>query len=388
VLRGLAPRGTRVEPVVKADAYGHGSVPVASTLEAAGADGFGVATLDEALELRAAGVMRPILVLYPAPPDAGPVAARAGIALTLGDVDLLERTLAAVPVDASPALEVHLEIETGLGRGGFGREAAVRAAGRVREHGGLRLIGAWSHLGAADDDARSSRQRAAFEAARHDLDAAGVNVPRWHLAATGGLLAESAAPYDAVRVGLGLYGLVPEGLPIADGRAAAAGALAPVLSLHARPVRVADLAQGSGVSYGPSFVTARPSRIATLPVGYADGVRRLISNRAVALVRGVRVPLVGAVAMDAVMADVTDVAGPEVTVDDEFVLIGEQGGDAIGAVEVAHHGTTISWEVLAGMARRLPRVYYAGAVPVGLRTLTEERGRWQSEPERDAAHRP
>jgi alanine racemase len=132
------------------------------------------------------------------------------------------------------------------------------------------------------------------------------------------------------------------------------------------------------VSYGDAFMTARPSRIATLPLGYADGYQRLLTNRTHALVRGERVPLVGSVAMDAVMVDVTDVAPPKVTVDDEFVLLGDQGHGTVTAAELARAGTTISWEVLAGMARRLPRVYYAAARPVGLRTLTEDVGPWRT----------
>ena len=142
-------------------------------------------------------------------------------------------------------------------------------------------------------------------------------------------------------------------------------------------MRVAELPAGHGVSYGSSFVTARTSRIATLPVGYGDGYQRVRSSRVEALVRGVRVPLVGTIAMDAVMVDVTDVPGSAVSVDDEFVLLGDQSGGTIPASELARAGTTISWEVLASMARRLPRVYYAAAKPVGIRTLTEEAGTWR-----------
>ena len=147
------------------------------------------------------------------------------------------------------------------------------------------------------------------------------------------------------------------------------------MALHARPVRVVDLPPGSGVSYGPTFTTTRVSRIATLPVGYGDGFARALSNRAQALVRGGRVPLVGNVAMDAVMADVTDVPGPPVTTDDEFVLMGAQGTERITAAELARMRTTNTWEVVSAMARRLPRVYDAAPGPVGLRTLTERRWR-------------
>ena len=189
------------------------------------------------------------------------------------------------------------------------------------------------------------------------------------LAASGAVLAASAPPYDAARVGLAIYGLVPDGLEVAEGARAVAAALRPVMSLRARPIRVAWLEPGTGISYGPSFTTARRSLIATLPLGYADGYPRSLSNRAQVLVRGTRVPLVGTVAMDAVMVDVTDVPGPDVSVDDEFTLLGEQSGARIGALEVARWGNTISYEIVSAMSGRLPRVYYAAAEAVGLRTI-------------------
>ena len=179
--------------------------------------------------------------------------------------------------------------------------------------------------------------------------------------------------YDGVRPGLAVYGLVPDELGGDAVATTTVARLRPVMSLIARPVRVADLPAGWGISYGPTFRTARPSRIATLPLGYGDGWSRQLSNRAAAIVRGRRVPLVGNVAMDAVMADVTDVPGPPVSVADEFVLLGSRGDERISAAELAQERTTNSWEVVTGMARRLPRVYHAAAGPVGLRTLTEQR---------------
>jgi alanine racemase len=149
-----------------------------------------------------------------------------------------------------------------------------------------------------------------------------------------------------------------------------------VLALRARPVRVADLPAGHGISYGPTFNTTRPSRIATLPVGYGDGWPRALSNRRAALVRGRRVPLVGNVAMDAVMADVTDVPGPEVGVDDEFTFIGRDGDDEITAAEVARSRNTNAWEVVTAMSARVPRVYDASAGIVGVRTLVRAEGAW------------
>jgi alanine racemase len=244
---------------------------------------------------------------------------------------------------------------------------------RIEATPGLRLGGVWSHLQAPEDEPRTSAQVTRFETALAALAATGRPVPPRHLAASGGLLAHVGG-YEAVRPGLTMYGLQPD--EILGRPEARVLDLRPVMALLARPVRVADLPAGWGISYGPTFVTARPSRIATLPLGYGDGWPRSLSNRAEALVRGVRVPLVGNVAMDAIMADVTDVPGPPVSVDDEFTLLGAQGGDRITVHDLARSRTTNSWEVVTGMARRLPRVYHAAAGPVGVRTLGGVEGAW------------
>ncbi len=370
---------------MKADAYGHGAVPVARALEASGADGLCVATLDEAVALRDAGISLPIVVLYPIPPNLAPVARRREIAVTAGDAALLEALLVAlapaadVRPDEAPPLCLELEVETGLGRGGLSARGLVDAARAIESVPGARLAGLWTHLQAPEDAARTAAQLERFDRAGDELRSAGVVLPARHVAATGGLLLDGVAALEGVRPGLAIYGLVPDELLPGSGaadddlpatRPGTAG-LRPILSLHARPVRVADLPAGTGISYGPTFVTTRPSRIATLPLGYGDGWSRSLSNRAAALVRGTSVPLVGNVAMDAVMADVTDVAGEPVTVHDEFVLIGPQGPARITAAEVAAARGTNSWEVVTSLAARLPRVYHAASVPREIRTLVD-----------------
>ena len=240
---------------------------------------------------------------------------------------------------------------------------------------GARLAGVWTHIQAVEDAPRTRAQIERYEAVLAALAAAGVDVPRRHVAASAGLLASGVPAYDAVRPGLMTYGLPPDELPVASLHPAAAR-LRPVMSLVARPVRVVDLPAGHGISYGPTFETGRPSRIATLPLGYGDGWPRSLSNRAEALVRGVRAPLVGNVAMDAIMIDVTDVPGPPVGTDDEFVLLGAQGGDRITAADVARARTTNSWEVVTSASRRMSRVYDASARAVGVRTLTSGEDSW------------
>ena len=377
-LRAAVGPSVRVEPVVKADAYGHGAVHVARALEAAGADGLSVATMDEAIELRDGGVTLPILVLYPVPTAWLGEAARRGIAVALGTGPGAEESLAAARAAAgsgASVLEVHLEVDTGLGRGGVLPEAAAGAIDAVLATPGVCLGGVWTHLAAADKDELTVEQDQRFSAAMSPLaDAvAWGGTPsaavRRHLAGSGGVLGGAVPRWDAVRVGLSIYGLVPDALVPPASTASAAAALRPVMAAYARPVRVLELPEGHGVSYGPTFVTTRPTRVATLPFGYADGWRRYLSDRSVALVRGVRVPLVGRVAMDAVMADVTDVPGEPVTERDEFVLLGEQGGERITAFELAAAGGTISYEVVSGMSRRVARVYHAAGSPSATRTL-------------------
>ncbi len=377
VLRAAAGPGVRIEPVVKADAYGHGAVPISRALQAAGADGLSVATFDEAVELREAGITLPILVLYPVPESTVPDAAGAGIAVALGVGDGAAAVLRSAAGLATP-LEVHLEIETGLGRGGVLPDAAPALLAAVRAAPGVRLGGIWTHLAAADDAVSSHGQDARFDVALTGMaEAAGRGVdevpagdrPRRHLAASGGLLLDAVARRDAIRAGIAVYGLVPDGVRAPGTMRDAAGRLYPVMALKARPVRVLELPAGHGVSYGPTFVTARPSRIATLPLGYADGWRRSLTDRAQALVRGVRVPLVGRVAMDGVMADVTDVPGAPVGEHDEFVLLGEQDGERITAHDLASTCGTISYEIVTGMSRRLGRVYHAAGSIVEARTL-------------------
>ena len=280
-IRRIVGPGVRVEPVVKADAYGHGAVPIARALESAGADGLSVAAIDEGLELRDGGVGLPILVLYPVPPDQVGAAASAGIAVSVGSGPLTDRILDAArqaAASGAPDLEVHVEVETGLGRGGVLPGEAAETVAAVVAGRGVRLGGVWTHLVAADDLSGTRAQDARFSSAVGSIVGTvelGPDAVRRHLAGSGGILAADAAPWDAVRPGLATYGLVPDAVTPPEATAMAAAELRPVLALLARPVRVVELPAGHGVSYGPTFVTARPSRIATLPVGYGDGWRRI-----------------------------------------------------------------------------------------------------------------
>jgi alanine racemase len=379
LLADSLPPGVDVEAVVKGDAYGHGAVAVARALAAAGVKTLSVATFDEGLELRQAGISVPILVLFPISPELVADAMHDCLSITVGDRVLLKRTLAALDElpDREPkgALPIHVEVETGLGRGGLDPSDVPAAVVAIQASPRARLAGLWSHLQAAGNVGRTAAQAARLGLASKLIEEAGVDLPVRHLAASGEVLAATAPAFDRVRIGLSIYGLIPDGLSLDERQAALAAGLRPVMSLRARPVRVADLPAGTGISYGPTFVTERPSRIATIPVGYADGWPRSLSNKAQVLVRGRRVPLVGTVAMDAFMVDVTDVPGKAVSVDDEFTLIGSQGSQAISAAELGQWGNTISYEIVTAMSGRLTRVYYAAARASAVRAVALPPGR-------------
>jgi alanine racemase len=372
-VRELVGPMVELNAVIKADAYGHGLVPAGRVFERAGADRLCVASIDEATALRGAGIALPILILFPIGVSDAARAARSRFEIVAADGPTTAATLEAWSAQrerTDPELLVHLEVETGLTRGGFKPDEVAAIAGRIVATPGARLAGLWSHLARSEDAAATNAQVAAFERATDAMRGAGLPVPPRHLAATGGVFAAQVDHYEGVRVGLALYGLMPDGFPIGVAARAAAAKLRPAMAVKCRALRVETFPAGTPVSYGGLWTTARESRIATLPIGYGDGWARAYSPHAGALVRGVRVPLVGSVAMDAVMADVTDVPG--VGPDDEFVLIGAQDGSEIVTNELARVRTTIPWEVVTSMAYRLPRVYHAGSVLKGLRTLAGE----------------
>lgn len=352
VIRSLVGAAA-IAAVVKADAYGHGWQRVAATLTEV-VDALCVATLDEAIALRREVGGR-VLLLYPVPAEAAADAIACGAELTIMSPTDLRQLQTVAPV-GGPRVAVQLCVETGLGRGGLSSDDVVAVAAAVAADPRFHISGLWSHVATPDDPESSAGQVARFEAVCQALAAARLSVPPRHLAASGGIFTASAPAFEMVRPGLAVYGVLDEDLPLTGEHAAAAARLRPVMSLKARPVAFSDVPVGDRVGYGGQWQAQRPSRVAILPVGYADGYLRGAQPGAHALVRGVPVPLVGVISMDAAAVDVTDVPG--VDLDEEFVLLGRQGHEAITAGDLARARNTIPWEVLASMAGRMDRVYY------------------------------
>lgn len=350
---GAGPsRAPGIIAVVKANAYGHGARPVARVLEDAGAAMLAVADTEEGVDLREGGIRAPILVF-----GALSVSDLSGIfdyrlTPTISS-PAAGRALQAAAAERGVALGYHLKIDTGLNRLGFRHDNLARTLPELLASAHLRLEAVHTHFGTADDPESPlfEVQRRRFEAACFALNDLGGGPHLRHAANSAALLRDSRVWYDFVRPGLLLYGLVPPPLH-------ATLALRPVMSLSSRVVAVKGVRVGEPVGYGARFTAPRPTSLAVVPAGYADGLDRRLEGRGVVLIRGRRAPIVGAVSMDMLTADITDIEG--VNPGDEVAFLGAQGDEAwqrIDAREMASWIDTIPYEVLCRLGARVQRVY-------------------------------
>jgi len=341
----------KVLSMVKANAYGHGAPAVSRALAEEGSDAFGVATLEEGLELRQAGIRSPILVVAGIYLEQLDQILANDLTPVVHELDGMQRLEAAVR-NRGKTLDVHVKIDTGMGRIGFLANEMDGWLDELKKLKALRLQGIFSHFSTAEHVAGdfTRAQLVTFSNLVQRLRAEGIAPPLVHLANSAAAITLPAAYFDMVRPGIMLYGIYPS--------AAMANQieLKPVLSWQTRIVQLKKVPAGTSISYGQTFVTERESLIATLPVGYADGYSRLLSSRGAALVRGERAPVVGRVCMDLTMLDVTAIAN--VQQGDEVVLLGRQGDAEISADEMAAWANTISYEVLTSIAARVPRIHH------------------------------
>lgn len=350
-IRSLVGSGVKTMAVVKANGYGHGLVEVAKAIVKAGADQLAVATLDEAVVLREAGLESPILVLGTGiPGDGADAAVQYDIAQALCTIELAEALSKAAQRLEKTAL-VHLKVDTGMGRVGVRPGEAVNFMKRVATLPGLQFDGVFSHFAAADEseDEYTRMQIGQFQGVLDNLKENGYVFPLSHLANSAGILDYPEAHFNMVRPGCILYGCWPG--PQTKKKIC----LAPTFEFKTRIVYLKNVTAGTSISYGLTYTAPSDKVLATLPVGYADGYRRAFSNKASVLVRGRRCPIVGRVCMDQCVIDVTDV--PDVKLGDEVVLIGSQGNSAISPEELGSLIGTISLDILCGISVRVPRVY-------------------------------
>jgi alanine racemase len=354
VLRELAAPAALCA-VVKADGYGHGAVAVALAARRGGADWLAVALVDEAAELRSAGIDAPMLVLSEPRPHEMALAVAHDVQVTVYSAAGV-RAAAAAATAHGVVWPVHLKVDTGMHRVGAHPDSLVHVAEAITSSPSLTIASLWTHCAVADDpeDPFTATQLERFQAARSMLAARGIDVPMVHLANSAGAIAHPAARLDLVRCGIALYGISPAS------SMRLGVTLTPALSLRSELVHVQQVAIGETVSYGRRWRAHEPTRVGTVPIGYADGVRRSYGlDGGEVLVQGRRCRVIGAVTMDQLLVDLS---GVDASVGDEVVLIGRQGDEQITANEIGDLLGTIGYEVTCAISARVPRRYLgAGA---------------------------
>ncbi|MCX5680534.1 MAG: alanine racemase [Candidatus Omnitrophica bacterium] len=347
-VKRLVGKNTKVMAVVKANAYGHGTVEVSKVLESLGVDYLGVATMDEAVRLRDHGIKSPILVLGSVLPDEVHAAVEKDITLTLASDELLK----AIRKDCEDhhKIRVHIKIDTGMGRIGIWHEDALNFIKNLAVDKHIVIEGIYTHFSAAGhDNFFTNYQIESFEKLLAKLEGFDVRIPLKHSANSIATVDFKRSHLNLVRPGLVIYGMYPKyTFPKLI-------KLRPAMSLKTRIVYIKDTPPGRSISYGRSYITGKHTRIATLPIGYADGYLRGLSNKAYVLVRGKKAPVVGRVTMDQTMIDVGGIR--KASVGDEVVLIGRQGREEIRAEKLARLAGTIAYELVSLISNRVPRIY-------------------------------
>ena len=363
-LRRITRSEAQLLVAVKANAYGHGIVEVAQQAIESGADALGVARLPEAVALRDSGIEAPILIFGYTPPDSVGTLTRLDLTQSVYSVDTA-KDYAERLGQAKKRLKVHLKVDSGMGRLGLLPDSRRYVAPGMNLNGsaeketlqiaGLRqleLEGVFTHF-ASSDSADKTYADQQFETYMEFLDClkrAGLEIPIRHAANSGAIIDLPHMHLDMVRAGISLYGLYPS-----DEVDRSKITLRPAMSLKARIIHLKTVPAGSAISYGMTHITEKPTKIATIPIGYADGYNRRLTNRGFMLVNGVRAPIVGRVCMDLTMLDVGHI--PKVNLEDEVVMIGRQGNESITADEIASLLGTINYEVTSAITARVPRVF-------------------------------
>lgn len=353
-VRARIPKECGIVAVIKADAYGHGLVPVARKAVAEGVRMIAVAAAGEAVELREAGIDAPILLLVQPDADALSAAIETKARVMVSDVATAER-LGELARKANKVVPVHCKIDTGMGRQGFCAETAVKDLLSITKISHVDIEGIATHFAVADStrDSFTAGQLRVFRQVLRQIDKEGIPYEITHAANSGAVVNHEGSTFDMVRVGLMTYGVWPSDTP------PAAPALAQVLRWESRIVLTKDLERNASIGYGRTFTTDEPTRVGVVPVGYADGYPLSLSNRASVLVRGKRCQVRGRVSMDQIVIDLNNV--PNAACGDVVTLIGSDGGDSITAAELAERAGTIPYEILTGIGKRVKREY-VGAV--------------------------
>ncbi len=345
-VKSLLPARIKILVTVKADAYGHGLVPVAKRLTACGVDYLGVASIDEGIKLRKAGIKTPILLLGLILKKDIPPLFTYRLTPTICDQEMAS-AINARAAKLKKKISLQIKVDTGMGRIGVLHNDAFKLVKAIHQLKNITIEGIFTHFAFADLDRKfTDYQINLFKQLAGDLKKSGIFIPLVHAANSIGLIDYQDSHFTMVRPGLVIYGLYPKG--------GLAIKLKPVLSLKTRIIFIKRVPAGTGISYGRTYITKRPTRIVTLPIGYGDGYPRNLSNLAWLLIGGRRFRVAGRICMDQIMVDVGNF---KPKTGDEVVLIGQQGRQKITAEELADLSGTISYEIVCGLGSRIPRIY-------------------------------
>ena len=355
-LRKYLDPQTRIMAIVKADAYGHGAVSCARiAVESGAANYLGAGVIEEGIELRVNGLNAPILILGSIFPDEAEDLVRHNLA-TILCTQPLAQALSKEAEKQDKTVSVHIKVDTGMNRLGISPENLPALLDQVRNLKNLKIEAVSTHFSSADDEDLSvtQAQLEKFQTALTILQKEGVHTPIVHCANTSALFKFPESHFNMVRPGLILYGVLPSPSlrPVID---QGENPFQPVMQWKSQIILLKPIAKNQPVSYSGSFTTQRDSLIATLPIGYADGLHRMLSNKMDVLIRGRRAPQVGNICMDMILIDVTDI--PDVQAGDEVVIFGRQGDEMISVEELAVKGKTIPYEILCSVSKRVPRIY-------------------------------
>lgn len=351
-IRRILQKDTKLMVIVKADGYGHGAFAVAKIADSI-ADAYGVAIMQEGIELRKAGIQKPILILGYTPQEYFPQVIKFDLAQTVFQVSTA-KMLAKEAKKQGKTASVHIKVDTGMGRIGFADTTeSIHAIQEITQIDGITIDGIFTHFSCADEaqKAMTNKQLQRFLQFIKQLEQVGISIPIRHAANSAGIIEFPEAQLDLVRSGIATYGLYPSEF-VKKERIM----LQPALELKSQIVYLKKVPEGVPISYGATYYTKKPTKIATIPVGYADGYPRQLSSKGSVLIRQKRAPIIGRICMDQFMVDVSAI--PEVKTGDCVTLIGKDGAEEITVEEVADLAGSFSYELICGLGKRIPREFF------------------------------
>lgn len=351
--RKLVDNTTKIMAIIKADGYGHGAVPIAKILDQIGVDAFGIAILEEGIELRRAGIHKPLLILGYTPKEQFKELIHYDITSTIFQYSAAEE-LSKEALKQNKTANIHIKLDTGMSRIGFSDKIEnIKEIKKIAGLKGIKIEGIFSHFACADETDKTSAQKQLqrFLAFVKQLEAEGVLIPIKHIANSAGIIDLPESQLDMVRSGISTYGLYPS-----DEVNKNKLILKPAMEIKTHVSYIKEVDAGVGVSYGSTYVTTNKTRIATIPVGYGDGYPRLLSSKGRILIHGKSAPIIGRVCMDQFMVDVTDI--DNVKQGDEVTLVGKDGDQSVSVEEIAAMAYSFNYEFICNVGKRIPRVYY------------------------------